>query len=335
MRTPQTRAPQVTTQRCVGTAPLPSHRPGTILTPMPGWRPRARRAPAPVRTTGAGLAEHVQLIGRALQRYLDDGMIDRAPAVAYYGILSLFPLMLIAFSLVRLVTGEDAAADLAASARREGASGAVAEALRSAAETARAATPATASAAGLAGFAALVYGGSRAFTAAGRALDVIGRHASIRRSLARRAQDVGWSLVVLAMVMALIVLGLASGRALEEVVALLGLDKKLDVWAIARWPVAAAVALLIVAVVRWAAPTGGRPPFRIATYGAAVSVAVLIVETIGFDVYVSSIATYNTTYGTFAAGVILLLWIWLASIAFLFGAELDAARAERDAPAPG
>jgi membrane protein len=62
-----------------------------------------------------------------------------------------------------------------------------------------------------------------------------------------------------------------------------------------------------------------------------VSVLVLLVETVGFDVYVSNIATYNATYGTFAAGVILLLWIWLASIAFLFGAELDAAREERRA----
>jgi membrane protein len=57
-------------------------------------------------------------------------------------------------------------------------------------------------------------------------------------------------------------------------------------------------------------------------------VAVLIAETIGFDVYVSTFASYNTTYGAFAGGVILLLWIWLACIAFLIGAELDAALAE-------
>jgi membrane protein len=86
--------------------------------------------------------------------------------------------------------------------------------------------------------------------------------------------------------------------------------------------------------VRWASPTGGRPPFRLAPPGAVVSVLVLIVETVGFDVYVSNIATYNSTYGAFAGGVILLLWIWLASIAFLFGAELDAARELGDARLP-
>jgi membrane protein len=59
-----------------------------------------------------------------------------------------------------------------------------------------------------------------------------------------------------------------------------------------------------------------------------------VLATAGFDVYVSSIASYNTTYGAFAGSVILLLWIWLISSALLFGAELDAVLAERAQPAP-
>jgi membrane protein len=275
------------------------------------------------------IADGRRVLAATLRRYLDDGMIDRAPGLAYYGILSLFPLLLIAFALVRLVTGADAPGDLADYARREGASGAVADALRSAAETARAAAAPTAGAAGAAGFLTLVYGGSRAFTAAGRAMDVVARRPSTTRPLARRAQDVGWTLVVLAMVIVLLVLVAASGRALEELLGLVGLADDLSAWSILRWPAAALAALLIVATVRWASPTV-RPPFRPATPGAIVSVVVLMVETLGFDVYASHFATYNATYGAFAGGVILLLWIWLASIALLFGAELDAALEERD-----
>jgi len=265
---------------------------------------------------------------RAVRRYVDDGMVDRAPTLAYYGILSLFPLFLIGFSLVRLVAGADAPADLASFARREGASGAVADTLRSAAQTARAAASPTAGAAGLAGVLALIYGGSRAFTAAGRALDVIARRPSTRRSLGRRAQDVGWTLVVLAMVLILVFFALVGGRVLEELLAFLGLGTELSVWRIVSWPAVAVAGLLMIAVVRWAAPTGERPPFRLATAGTVVSVAVLIVETVGYDVYVSTIATYNATYGAFAGAIILLLWIWLAAIALLFGAELDAVLAE-------
>ncbi|MGZ6637802.1 MAG: YihY/virulence factor BrkB family protein, partial [Solirubrobacteraceae bacterium] len=147
------------------------------------------------------------------------------------------------------------------------------------------------------------------------------------------AQDVAWTLVVLVMLMAFLVFVLAGGRALEQVLDAAGLSGRLSVWSILRWPAAAVAALLIVAVVRWAAPTGDRPRFALVTPGALVSVAVLIVASIGFDIYVSNFASYNSTYGAFAGGVIMLLWIWLAAVALLFGAEFDAARRE-DGPGP-
>jgi membrane protein len=274
------------------------------------------------------IAEARRLVQRALRRYAEDDMVDRGPAIAYYGILSLFPLLLIGFSVVRLIAGADAPDDIASYAQHEGASGAVADAFRSAAQTARAASPPTASAAGLAGVLTLVYGGSRAFTATGRALDIIARAPSIVRSPARRAQDVAWTLVVLVMVIAFLVFAVAGGRALEQALELVGVDGQLSVWSIVRWPAAAVTALLIVALVRWAALSGDRPPFRLATPGVLVSVVVLIVASVGFDIYVSNFASYNSTYGAFAGGVIVLLWIWLAAVALLLGAELDAARGE-------
>ena len=44
----------------------------------------------------------------------------------------------------------------------------------------------------------------------------------------------------------------------------------------------------------------------------------------GHVFYVGTIGDYNVTYGAFAALIILLLWTWIAGLAFLFGAELDA-----------
>jgi membrane protein len=268
----------------------------------------------------------------AARRFVDDGMVDRAPALAYYGVLSLFPLLLIAFSVLRLAGGADAPEELAAYARDGGASSAVAGALRSAAATAIDASAETAGSAGAAGLLALLYGASRAFTAAGRAMDVIAGQRTPRRSTARRAQDIAWTVVVLALVSALVLVVLVSGRVLEVVLDALGLEDRLDVWSVIRVPAAAVMGLLIVALVRWSAPTA-RPHFRLATPGVVVSIVALVVFTVGYDVYVSTIATYNATYGAFAAGIVLLLWVWLASVAFLFGAELDAVLDE-GAPTP-
>jgi membrane protein len=270
----------------------------------------------------------VGIVLAGARRYLEDGLAERAPAMAYYGILSLFPMLLIGVALIRFVAGDGAADDLARYARDEGASGALTATLRSAVRTAQAADTTTAVTAGLVGFVTLMYGASRAFTASGRALDVVAHRGSTARSLTRRAQDLGWTLVVLLMVLAVLVVTALSGHVVAALGKLIGLDNR-GVWRIVRWPALVLLGLLIVAVVRWAAPTGTRPSFRLLSVGTVVSVLVLLVETVVFDFYVSAIATYNDTYGAFAGGIVLILWLWLASSAFLFGAELDAVLDER------
>ena len=90
--------------------------------------------------------------------------------------------------------------------------------------------------------------------------------------------------------------------------------------------------ILIVALVRWAATTGERRPFRLASPGRLVTVGSLVVTTAGFNVYVTYLASYNATYGAFTAAIILMLWIWMAGSSILFGAELDAVLDERDGP---
>jgi membrane protein len=263
------------------------------------------------------------------RRYLDDGMIDRAPAISYYGMLSLFPVLLIAFALLRVVGGPDSPAELAEYARENGASSAVGDALRETARTALDAPQAGAGAIGVVGLVTLVYGASRGFTAAGRALDAVARRPSLSRSLTRRTADVAWTIVLLVASVGAVVLMTLSGRVLADVFDLLGVaDSALTTWRIARWPLGAVLVGLVVATVRWTAPTGAQLRFRPLTPGAAVTVAAVLLGTVGFDVYVTEIASYNATYGAFAGVIILLLWLWLVSGALLYGAELDAVLAE-------
>jgi membrane protein len=269
---------------------------------------------------------------RAARRYVDDGMVERAPALAYYGILSLFPSLLFAFTLVRFIGGDSAPDDLAAYAREHGVSGEVATALRSAAETARDAEAPTAGAAGALSLLTLVYGASKAFTATGRAVDAIGGRARAGRSLARRAKDVGWTVLLLVLAIVALVLLSVSGDLLKELLAHFGLSGgAVTAWSIARLPVAAALFLFVVALVYWAAPSQRQRAFRPLTHGAAVAVTVLMVATLGYNFYVAEFASYNATYGTSAGLIILLFWMWLAGSAILYGAEIDAviqARAE-------
>jgi membrane protein len=43
-----------------------------------------------------------------------------------------------------------------------------------------------------------------------------------------------------------------------------------------------------------------------------------------FSEYLGRFETFNVTYGSFAAAIILLFWLWLTNLALLFGAEVNA-----------
>jgi membrane protein len=267
----------------------------------------------------------------AARRFLDDGMPDRAASLAYYGLLSLMPTLMIGAAVIKLVGADAGTADeLGDYLRDEGASATLAGTVESIMETAIASAPEQAGAIGLIGVATLVYGASRVFAAAGRALDVIWRRRQEGLTVVRRAAGVGWTLVLLVLGLVAGLLTFVGHGLAEDIFDALGLSSVgATIWAIARWPIAAVAVMLAMRLVMWAAPSGRRERFRLITPGAVVAASAWLLASAGYGIYVGEISSYNATYGAFAALVILLLWSWITSIAFLFGCEFDAVLAER------
>lgn len=97
----------------------------------------------------------------------------------------------------------------------------------------------------------------------------------------------------------------------------------LDVWSVVKWPVLAVAVIGAVGMLYWATPNVRRPGFRGLSYGATAAVVVLLAASVGFGLYVSNVGHYDRTYGALGGLVVLLLWLWIANIALLLGAELD------------
>jgi membrane protein len=93
---------------------------------------------------------------------------------------------------------------------------------------------------------------------------------------------------------------------------------------IARWVVLALLALAAVAVLYRYAPDRANPRWRWVSWGAMVALVLWLLGSIGFSWYVDNFGKYNQTYGTLAAVIILLLWLFLSAFAVLLGAEIDA-----------
>lgn len=97
----------------------------------------------------------------------------------------------------------------------------------------------------------------------------------------------------------------------------------IELWAWLRWPLAAGLLMLTVAVVYYVAPDV-QQEFRFITPGSVLAVVVWISASLGFGYYAQNFANYNATYGSIGAIIIFLLYLYISSAVLLFGAEMNA-----------
>ena len=91
-----------------------------------------------------------------------------------------------------------------------------------------------------------------------------------------------------------------------------------------RWPVLLIVVMLGLAVLYRYGPCRRVARWEWATWGATAAVLLWIAASVLFSWYVSNFGSYNETYGSLGAVVILLLWFYLSAYVFLLGAEVNA-----------
>jgi membrane protein len=259
-------------------------------------------------------------------------MSDRAAGLTYYSLLSLFPALLFGVALLGVFGKESLIADTAEYLKTAGAPRETVDAVTSALDSAQS-QRSTAITALVIGLALSLNAASGAFGAVGRALNRAWRVDEGRGLVRRKANDLLWTLVVIVLVLITFVLIFLGGGLASDVLGLLGLGQTAaDVWRFARWPAALLSAMLIYAVVYYAAPNVEVRRFQWITPGAVFGVLTWILASALFFVYVSNFSSYSATYGAFAAIVILLVWLWLTNVVLLFGAELNAAIDVRRSP---
>jgi membrane protein len=95
-------------------------------------------------------------------------------------------------------------------------------------------------------------------------------------------------------------------------------------WNLARWPFAFIVVLLLFALIYYAAPNVEQRSWKWITPGSVVGSLAWLAFSGLFALYTAFSDTYSRTYGSLAAGIILLLWLNYSAWAVLFGAELNA-----------
>jgi membrane protein len=95
-------------------------------------------------------------------------------------------------------------------------------------------------------------------------------------------------------------------------------------WYIAEWPLALVGLLLAFVGMMALAPDRRDTDHRAVSAGVIVATVAWVIASALFSVYLSQFSSYNKAWGSLAAVVIMLTWLWLGGVSLLFGAEVDA-----------
>lgn len=94
-------------------------------------------------------------------------------------------------------------------------------------------------------------------------------------------------------------------------------------WTTIRLPMAFMLNLLALSILYYIAPEA-KQKFRWILPGAFTATLFWMGASSAFRVFLRNFGAYNKTYGSLAAVVILLVWLWMSGFIFLVGAEINA-----------
>lgn len=271
--------------------------------------------------------DYLAIIARAGKKALANGITDRAAALAYYSFLAIPAVLLLAIGLFTLFASPDAIGTLIdklgtivpaqttelldSSLRRmnENKGGSLTMAI--------------------VGFALALWTTTGAMTAFMRAMNASYDRDETRGFVKQRfvaVQMVAALCAAFLLIFGLLVLGPAISDWLGSA---LGIESVFGwIWWIAQWPILIFGLLAVFATVLYLGPNVDHPRWQFVSPGSVFAVLIWLAASAGFAVYTSMFASYNKAWGSLAAVIVMLTWLWLTGIALLFGAEINA-EAER------
>lgn len=263
------------------------------------------------------------VLRKTIREFSSDQCTDIAASLTYYAVLSLFPCLIAIFSLLGVVGQGKAASDAVLGIIEQVAPGDTVDTIRGPIE--QIAESPGAGFALITGILLAIWSASGYVGAFSRAMNRIYEIEEGRPFWKLKpAQLLVTVITIVLLVIAAIIL-VVSGDVTKAIGDALGIgDVPQTIWSIAKWPLLIFIAVLVVAILYYATPNAKQPKFRWISMGALLAIIVLALATAAFGFYVGNFSNYDRTYGSLAGVIIFLLWLWIANLALLFGAEFDA-----------
>jgi membrane protein len=285
------------------------------------------------------LADWKAIVIRAGKAFLADNMMMLASALAYSTFFAIPSVLLLAVGLCTLIAGPDTINNLidhfgsvmpgqATSLLRGSLHNLDAHPTSSVAITA-------------VGFVLAVWSTTGAMTAYMTAIN-LAYNRKDRRSFVRKRVVALKMAAVIGVAFVLVAVLLIFGPEVEKLIASHAgqAGGVIDVlWWVAQWPVLLIGLLTAFATLLYLGPDVDHPKWEFLTPGSLVAALLWIVTSGLFAVYTAMFGSYNKTWGSLSAVIVMLTWLWLTGMALLLGAEINSEversrRLRGGAPAP-
>ncbi len=281
-----------------------------------------RNAAAPDQPTDLPRAALPGVLKRTVKEFKADNLTDLAAALTYYGVLAIFPMIIVIVSVLGLI-GHSATQPLIDNLGKV-APGPAKEILTGAINNVQSGrgTSGVLVIVGLLGALWSASGYISAFMRASNAVWDVEEGRPIWKTVPIR---LGVTLVTVILLTVSAMAVILTGGLARQAGNLVGLGSSaVTVFDIAKWPVMLLIVSVILAILYYMGPNVRQPGVRWVSPGSVLAVLAWLTASAAFAFYVANFSSYNKTYGALGGVIAFLVWLWITNVVILLGAELNA-----------
>jgi membrane protein len=277
---------------------------------------------APAKVTELPKRSWSGVIKRAGREFSADNITDWAAALTYFGVLSIFPMLLVLVSVLGLIGQSvtqplvDNLGGVAPGPAKQIVTSAIGNLQRG---------QGTAGVLFFVGLLGALWSASGYVAGFMRASNVIWDVEEGRPIWTTIPVRVGVTTLLLVLLTICALAVVLTGPLAREVGGVVGLGAAaVTAWDIAKWPVLILIVSLMIVLLNYASPNVKHPKIQWVTPGSVLAVVLWLAASAIFALYVANFGSYNKTYGALGGVIVFLTWLWITNIAILLGAEVNA-----------
>ncbi|ARK24231.1 ribonuclease [Sporosarcina sp. P37] len=179
------------------------------------------------------------------------------------------------------------------------------------------------------GILATIWSASKGMGAVTKGLNLAYEVDDDRNFFVTKGLSIAFTIMLIATVIVALVLPIFGEPIGKFVFSFMGLeDSFLTIWTVVRFLIPPFLIFAVFSLLYWLVP-GIKLHFKSILPGAVFATIGWILTSLGFSFYISNFGSYANTYGSIAGIIVLIMWLYLSAIILLLGGTINAVMKKR------